>query len=252
LAAVPEASGVAKARTTMVARANRWKALLMMSPFHKPVVSPIGLDNDQPKGRTAMRRTCCGKVVALRRAPSWSPEIRPVRTGRGRHNGVMTGHPADRLLEWLPEADFAVMDHGFTPHGRDYRVVVQDALGGDPGTHELVFTHCVQLDYETRVKDHVWPRSWTDEFVDYHRWRAAGEPAGYVWGTNWSNAYPGWSIVRDSDLARRWGTRLGKSLFEVGLETDRFYLRLIFHSIKTRKLDDDVGVISQIHIPLGP
>jgi hypothetical protein len=170
----------------------------------------------------------------------------------GRHTGVMAGHAADRLLKWLSEADFAVMDHGFAPHGRDYRVVVQNAVGGDPGIHELVFTHCVHLDYETRVKDHVWPRSWTDVFIDYQRWRDAGEPDGYVWGTNWSNAYPGLSIVRDSELARRWSTRLGKPLFEVSLETDRFYLRLIFHSIRTRKLSNDVGVISQTSIPLEP
>lgn len=64
-------------------------------------------------------------------------------------------------------------------------------LGSDPGAHELTFTHCVRLEYETRVRDDVWSRSWSDEFVDYQAWLDAGEPDGYVWGTDWSSAYPG-------------------------------------------------------------
>ena len=152
------------------------------------------------------------------------------------------------LLEWLHPLDFAVLGHGWAEHGRDYLIVVQDMLGSDPGTHELTFTHCVRLDYETRVRDDVWPRSWSDEFVDYQAWLDAGEPDGYVWGTYWSNAYPGLSVPDHSDLADHWKRRLGKDMTEVGLETDRFFVRLVFHSVLWRKLDDDVGTISQVHI----
>lgn len=154
------------------------------------------------------------------------------------------------LLQWLHPLDFAVLGHGWARHGRDYLIVAQDTLGSDPGTHELTFTHCVRLDYETRVRDDVWPRSWSDEFVDYQAWLDAGEPDGYVWGTDWSNAYPGLSVPERSDLADHWKQRLGKDMAEVGLETDRFLLRLVFHSVLWRKLDDDVGTISQVHIPL--
>lgn len=154
------------------------------------------------------------------------------------------------LLRWLHPLDFAVLGHGWARHGRDYLIVVQDVLGTDPGTHELTFTHCVRLDYETRVRDDVWPRSWSDEFVDYQAWLDAGEPDGYVWGTDWSNAYPGLSVPDQSDLADHWTQRLGKEMAEVGLETDRFLLRLVFHSVLWRKLDADVGTISQVHIPL--
>lgn len=154
------------------------------------------------------------------------------------------------LLQWLHPLDFAVLGHGWARHGRDYLIVVQDMLGSDPGTHELTFTHCVQLDYETRVRDDVWPRSWSDEFVDYQAWLDAGEPDGYVWGTDWSNAYPGLSVPERSDLADHWKQRLGRDMAEVSLETDRFFLRLVFHSVLWRKLDDDIGTISQVHIPL--
>jgi|SRR5579864_5247583 len=156
-------------------------------------------------------------------------------------------HPLDGLCKWLPEVDFAVLQHRFTEHGRDYIVFIEDCLSSNPGQHELLFTHCVQADYETRVGDHVWPKSWTDEFTDSLRWSSAGEPEGYVWGTNWSNAYPGLRAVRSSVRAAAWSGRLDKPMFETTLETDRFFLRLIFHSLRVRKISEKTDTISQIH-----
>jgi len=129
-------------------------------------------------------------------------------------------------------------------------LLIEDCVGGDPGRHELIFTHCVALDYETRVRDDVWPRSWSDEFTDYARWEAAGSPKGYVWGSNWSNAYPGLSIIEDSSLAQKWSDRIGHSFFEITLETDRFFLRIIFHDLRHRKVSDDTRIISQVIIGL--
>lgn len=155
-------------------------------------------------------------------------------------------HPLEQLLEWLPGLDFAVLAHGFRDHGRDYSILIEDCLGGDPGQHELVFTHCVRADYETRVADDVWPRSWRDEFTDYQRWQEAGEPDGYVWGTKWSNAYPGLEAVKNSDIAEEWTRRLGKEMFEATLGTDRFFLRLVFHSMRSKKISDSTATISRI------
>ena len=36
-------------------------------------------------------------------------------------------HPLDELLKWLPEVDFAVLEHRFAVHGRDYIVLVKPA-----------------------------------------------------------------------------------------------------------------------------
>jgi hypothetical protein len=155
-------------------------------------------------------------------------------------------NPLDELLEWLPQMDFAVLEHRFAKHGRDYVVFVEDCLGPNPGQHEIVFTHCVSADYETRVRDDVWPKSWTDEFTDYERWTSAKEPNGYVWGTNWSNAYPGICTAPDSVQAVQWSRRLGKQMLEMTLETDRFFLRLIFHSIRSRKISERTDTISQV------
>jgi hypothetical protein len=159
-------------------------------------------------------------------------------------------HPINHLLPWLGNLDFAVLEHGFLPHGRDYRIVVETCLHSDPGQYELVLTHCVRLDYETRVRDDVWPGSWTAEFLDYEKWQEAGEPEGYVWGTNWSNAYPGLTLVEESPLAKEWTDRIGREFFEWTLETDRFFMRIVFHDVRYQKLSDDTGTISQIIMPL--
>jgi hypothetical protein len=161
-------------------------------------------------------------------------------------------HPAHKLLDWLPEFDFALLGHGFRAYGRDYCWHIQDCLGADPGEHEIVFTHCVQADCQTRVRDDVWPSSWDDTFVDYEGWQAAGEREGYVWGTNWSNAYPGLTIVEDSALAAHWTERIGKPFYEITLATDRFFIRLVFHDIRHRKISTSTGTISAVTIPLKP
>ena len=154
-------------------------------------------------------------------------------------------NPLSTLLAWLPAQDFGVMDHHFAKHGRDYVLLVETCLGSSPGQHEVVFTHCVRLDYETRVSDDVWPKSWTDEFIAHKQWAGAEEP-GYAWGTNWSLAYPGLRANPDSALASEWTRRLGKEMFEATLETDRFFLRLIFHSLCSRKLNENCGTVSQV------
>ena len=161
-------------------------------------------------------------------------------------------HPLDELLQWLPEMDFAVLDHRFAIHGRDYILLIEDCLSSNQGQHEITFTHCVRADYETRVMDKVWPESWGDEFTDYEVWTSAKEPEGYVWGTNWSLAYPGITVIHDSPSAGEWGKRLGKQMFEVTLETDRFLLRLIFHSVRWQKVSEKCGTISQAITRLKP
>ena len=57
-------------------------------------------------------------------------------------------HPLDELLKWLPEVDFAVLEHRF---GRDYIVIIEDCQGSNQEQQEITFTHCVWAEYETRV-----------------------------------------------------------------------------------------------------
>ncbi len=161
-------------------------------------------------------------------------------------------NPLTKLLNGaLSEYDFGVLEHGFAPHGRDYRFVIQDSLCNDPGTYELTFTHVVDLKYETRVAEKVWPISWTDEFTDYAKWQASGEPDGYVFGTDWSLAYPGISILLASAETQDWTNRLQHPMHSASVETDRFYISLVFSDVRHRRLSDEIGTVRKVVIPLS-
>ena len=159
-------------------------------------------------------------------------------------------HPVSRVLEWLPESDFAVLEHGFAAHGRDYHFEIEHSGNKKPGRHRLIFTHVVELTFLTQVRDDVWPDSWTDVFTDYAAWERAGNPGGYVWGTNWSLAYPGIKAVVPSMKAATWTDRVKHAMHEVALTTDRFRIELVFHDLLTERIDDRTDLISQVIIPL--
>jgi hypothetical protein len=162
-------------------------------------------------------------------------------------------HPVTQLLEWFPQCDFAVLGHGFTEYGRDYQVFVETQYGKDPGRGILLFTHVTEAHVTTAVRDDVWPRSWDDVFTDYAAWQQAGEPDGYVWGSNWSLAYPGMEPVEPSEKAAGWAARLGCEMYEATITSDRFALGLVFHGIRWQKIDDRTDIVSKVMIPLsGP
>ena len=160
-------------------------------------------------------------------------------------------HPLSALLEWLPDCDFGVMDHGFVPHGRDYSFLFESSMGKDPGRHQVQFTHVAELSYVTAVTDEVWAKSWGEAFVDYQAWLDAGEPDGYVWGTCWSLAWPGIRAVELSAKAAIWAERLGKPMYEAEIETDRFRISLFFHSVRSAKVSEEKSIVSSVVIPLS-
>jgi hypothetical protein len=163
----------------------------------------------------------------------------------------MDDNPLTKLLNrTLSEYDFGVMEHGFAPHGRDYRFLIQDSLCIEPGTYELIFTHVVSLKYETRVSEKTWRISWADEFTNYARWMASGEPDGYVFGTEWSLAYPGISIMSESTEAQDWSSRLQLPMYSASVTTDRFHISLVFSEVRHRKVSEETGVVRQGLIPL--
>ena len=160
----------------------------------------------------------------------------------------MLEHPLQSVIrDWLPEIDFGVMSHGFAPHGRDYDLVLEV---GRSGTYKLTLTHVVEMRLDTRVSDEAWCRSWGDEMINYEAWLAAGEPEGYVWGNNWSMAFPGLSIPAEDPSAELWTKKLGKPMHAMRLETDRFNLIVVFHGVKTTKLSELAPLVEQVLIPL--
>jgi hypothetical protein len=87
-------------------------------------------------------------------------------------------------------------------------------------------------------------------FIDHAQWVAAGEPAGFLWGVCWSNAYPGLTYVDESARAGSWSQRLGKPMHEICLETEAFKLNLIFHDFTVTKLSDDIHILDTVMLPL--
>lgn len=148
--------------------------------------------------------------------------------------------------------DVAVLRHGFADYVRDYQFEIEANWIGDlAGRYILTFKHCYDLTYKTLVKDDVIIKSWDDIFTDFETWEMNNEPDGFVWGTNWSLAYPGFKELNDSDKAKDWSERLKKQMSEVKLETNSFEINLIFESWTLEKSNEDNSLISQVMIPLN-
>jgi hypothetical protein len=149
--------------------------------------------------------------------------------------------------------DLPILEHHFAPHQRDYQVVAE--LGGDTtarGRYLYTFTHCPYARLITNVKDAVWQESWSDKFIDYEQANRDGPPDGYVWGVNWSMAYPGPTYVENSALAASWSERLAHQMHEATIDTDAFSLQLVFHDLNVRKISEDVAVYDKVTSPLAP
>ena len=160
-------------------------------------------------------------------------------------------HPLSRLLDdLLPEMDVGVVSHGFAPHGRDYVLLIQNSFPVRPGTYRVTFTHAVEVAVSTALDDNAWQHSWSDDFIDYERWKAVGTPDGYVFGVNWSLAYPGFEAIKDDPSALSWSEKLKRDMYAATVETDLFKLKLIFHDAHIDRVSDDASIVAQVITPL--
>jgi hypothetical protein len=156
-------------------------------------------------------------------------------------------------LKELDLIDVALFSHGFTSYMRDY--FLEYEKGGIPpyaGRYLCLFTHCVEANVETRVEGRFWQKSWSDEYIDYQNWIDAGEPDGFVWGTNWSLTYPGLEYQPDSSLAKAWAYKLKREMHEVIILTESFQIQLIFHDVIEKKLSSEISVIDKAIFPMKP
>jgi len=135
------------------------------------------------------------------------------------------------LLEEYRFFDQAVVEHGFLPYNRDYRVVAEISGQRSPGAkvevlerYSLLFRGCVEIRYTSNVKT----LDLDDVFIDHDRWERAGQPAGFVWGVNWADAYPGLRYVDASERVASWQQRLGRPMHEVLIETNTYDLVVVF------------------------
>ncbi|WP_416865264.1 MAG: hypothetical protein ACMVP2_22910 [Imperialibacter sp.] len=147
--------------------------------------------------------------------------------------------------------DVAVLRHGFVDYVRDYQFEIETNWVGDlAGRYLLTFKHCYDLTYKTLVNDDLIKKSWDDIFTSYEAWEKNNKPEGFVWGTNWSLAYPGFESIEASKRAEEWSDRLDKKMNEVSFETDSFVMTLIYESWTIRKINNDNSLISQVIVPI--
>lgn len=163
----------------------------------------------------------------------------------------------EKLAEYGGFLDVGILSHGFASHMRDYDIVFEALWGKKEwadakGTYRLRFSHCPEATTTTAVSDASWRKAWSDVFIDYSDWLAAGEPEGFVWGVCWSMAHPGLSYIDDSPRAKLRSERLGRQMHEVSIATEAFEIRIVFHDFKVTKLDDTVRVLDKVMFPLEP
>ena len=147
--------------------------------------------------------------------------------------------------------DIPISSHGFAHHMRDYQFVIESATHEDgTGKFLITFTHCFDLKYECTFDKDLLKRSWSDDLIDYKKWKESGEQEGYVWGVNWANSYPGFELKKESKLAQKWEDRLDGPMFEMKLATNVFNLKFVFHDFNFQKIGEGTPIIDQTTIPL--
>ncbi|HEX7555638.1 MAG TPA: hypothetical protein VF338_03360 [Leptolinea sp.] len=157
----------------------------------------------------------------------------------------------EEKLKEIGLIDVALFKHGFMPYMRDYFLEYESGgIAPYAGLYLCLFTHCVVANLETRVGDEIWQNSWSDVYLDFDKWVEAGEPNGFVWGTNWSLTYPGLEYMKESNLATRWSIKLKKEMHEIIIQTESIQIQLIFHDVIVKKLSSDVTVIDKVIFPM--
>ena len=137
----------------------------------------------------------------------------------------------EKLSKYGGFYDADILRHGFTAYNRDYDILFS-LYGG--GKYLLRFSHVPEVTTTTLSSImHVW----SDVFIDYDEWLAAGEPLGWVWGTCVSGIDPGLSYIDNSPRAKLWSERLGHQMHEVIIETHVFDLRIVFYDFTVTKLN---------------
>jgi hypothetical protein len=147
--------------------------------------------------------------------------------------------------------DTAILRHAYAANKRDYCFHIE-ALWKEnyAGQYLVSFHHCYEMIFNVITGKETILQSWDDCFVDYEKWEKAGNPEGYVWGSNFMLAYPGFSLVKDSEMAKKWTGLLGKEMKELKVEAEIFEIRLVFYNWEISKLNNEVGLISKLIHPL--
>ncbi|HLP80586.1 MAG TPA: hypothetical protein VK141_01180 [Nitrosomonas sp.] len=149
------------------------------------------------------------------------------------------------VLERESIFDAAILKHGFTDYMRDYELIVQCRIDQELDiVYKYHFIGCVEAHYETAFGSD-YKKSLSDNHVlsldeDFP---VEEEPEeGFFWGTRWAGVYPGLQYIENGDRALYWSKQLGRIMHEVTIETNVYFLRLVFADIRFA----NVGRISEM------
>ena len=157
--------------------------------------------------------------------------------------GIISTVDASELKDKLEMmSDCGLVHHGFTNYIRDYEFIVYQSCdpnpkyGLSPRHLRFLFRFCPEVTITSRLMPDVWSRSLSDDLLQEHM--ATRDSAGYVWGVQTQELYPGATVVEESPRAWFWTTSLGIDFHEIIVEANAQTISLVFSAILVDEVFD--------------
>ena len=145
----------------------------------------------------------------------------------------MTEKEVQEVMERADPLDNALLRHGYKPYMRDYELIVQIIGRPGPEIYSYLFRYCVEARVRTALTSTNYLASLDERLLDYE---AGKDLDGFVWGVKWSQLYPGWELLSESDRARDWSRRLALDMHEVTIQSTVHSISLVFSTLVVRRL----------------
>lgn len=134
--------------------------------------------------------------------------------------------------------DNQLLFHGYTRFMRDYELIVYvpaaPRSGIEPQHSRFLFRYCTEADIRSVVSPEVWSTSLDDHLLT--RTTVERDEAGYVWGVQGQELYPGATVVRESARAKAWSEKTGIPFFEVQVRANAHELTLVFSNLTVEQV----------------
>ena len=134
-----------------------------------------------------------------------------------------------------------IVRHGFTNYFRDYDILVR-SHGNRIFDHlyRYQFVGCVEVRYELAMPPDIFRASLPDIFTQWLPEDDYPHP-GYIWGTRFTEVFPGVTYMDTGERAAFWTAHLGRPMHEVLIGTVPFTLHLVFADFRVADLGPDDG-----------
>jgi hypothetical protein len=138
--------------------------------------------------------------------------------------------------------DVLILHHHFLDHNRDYEFFIEMFSG----RYSLVFCHTYQLEYKVTLESDTMLKSVDNKCLDHKACIADKDFDGYIWGSNYVNAYPGFSVNNKSKKAELWSAKLGIKMHEILLETEVYAIKFFANDYQLVKKNNKSKLINHL------